>query len=112
MLFDLGGVLIELGDLAILQGRTGFESSQADWLGYLDPWLARFETGQCSASDFASGVVGDWGVEITPDQFLEALMDWAIGPYPGSSELLTELQDTVGIGCFEQYQRYALARSV
>ena len=26
-------------------------------------------------------------------------MDWAIGPYPGTSELLTELQNTVGIGC-------------
>jgi len=99
VLFDLGGVLIELGDLAILQARTGFGGDQAEWLGHLDPWLARFETGRCSASDFASGVVADWGVETTPDQFLEVLMDWAIGPYPGTSELLAELQNTVGIGC-------------
>ena len=99
VLFDLGGVLIELGDLAGLQEMTGFLGDRVGWQQILEPWISRFETGQCSATEFSTGVVAEWGVDITPARYLEILRDWPIGPYPGTTELLSEIQQTVEIGC-------------
>ena len=99
VLFDLGGVLIELGDVAALQETTGYLGDRDRWQQILEPWMSRFETGRCSASAFSAGVVADWGVDITAAQYLEILRDWPIGPYPGTSELLSEIHQVVGIGC-------------
>jgi glucose-1-phosphatase len=99
VLFDLGGVLIELGDPAGLQAMTGYLGDRHGWQQILEPWMSRFETGQCSASEFSTGVVAEWGVDITPGRYLEILRDWPIGPYPGTTELLSELHEVVEIGC-------------
>ncbi len=99
VLFDLGGVLIELGDVAALQEMTGYLGDGDGWQQIQEPWTSRFETGQCSAGEFSTGVVATWGVDITPAQYLEILRDWPIGPYPGTSELLSEIHQVVGIGC-------------
>jgi glucose-1-phosphatase len=99
VLFDLGGVLIELGDLADLQELTGFHGDRDSWQRILEPWIRRFETGDCPANEFSTGVVADWGVDITPAKWLEILQAWPIGPYPGTAELLLGLQQTVAIGC-------------
>jgi glucose-1-phosphatase len=99
VLFDLGGVLVELGDLSDLRAMTRYEGDPVSWQQILEPWLCRFETGQCSASEFATGVVTDWGVDITPERCLEVFREWAIGPYPGTAALLSEVQQVVEIGC-------------
>ncbi len=99
VLFDLGGVLIELGNLPDLQVLTGFHGHTDAWQRILEPWIRRFETGECSAKEFSTGVVADWGVDITPAQWLGILQAWPIGPYRGTAELLLGLQQTVAIGC-------------
>ena len=99
VLFDLGGVLVELGDLAALQEMTGFRGDTDAWQQILEPWMSRFETGQCSASEFSTGVVAEWGVAITPARYLEILREWPIGLYPGTTELLSEIHQAVEIGC-------------
>ena len=99
VLFDLGGVLIELGKLADLQELTGFHGDRDSWQRILEPWIRRFETGQSAANEFSTGLVADWGVDITPAQWLEILRASPIGPYRGTTELLFGLQQTVAIGC-------------
>jgi glucose-1-phosphatase len=99
VLFDLGGVLVELGDLSELQAMTRYGGSQDSWQQILQPWIWRFETGECSASEFATGVVTGLEVDITPEQCLDVFRDWAIGPYPGTDEVLWEVQQAVEIGC-------------
>jgi glucose-1-phosphatase len=100
VLFDLGGVLIELGGVAALQELTDTISDDAMWYRWLmSPWVRRFEKGECSASEFSAGFVAEWELEISPERFLDIFCDWPIGPYPGSAELLVEVQQSVPIGC-------------
>jgi glucose-1-phosphatase len=100
VLFDLGGVLIELGDLTRLQEIGDVVGNEVVWHEWLaSPWVRRFETGQCSAGEFAIGVLSEWDLDIAPERFLEIFRDWPIGPYPGTAELLAEIQEAVPIGC-------------
>jgi glucose-1-phosphatase len=100
VLFDLGGVLIELGGVAYLQTMAGIADDEAVWQKWLtSPWVRRFEAGQCSADEFSGGVVSEWHLPVTPDRFLEIFRDWPVGPLPGSSELLADVQRRVPIGC-------------
>jgi putative hydrolase of the HAD superfamily len=100
VLFDLGGVLIEMGGLASLQEMSEIVGTEEIWHQWLaSPWVRRFEKGQCSAAEFSVGVVSEWDIDIAPQRFLEIFRDWPIGPYPGTSELLGELKRSVSIGC-------------
>jgi glucose-1-phosphatase len=100
VLFDLGGVLIELGGVASLQELAGIVSDEEVWHRWLaSPWVRRFEKGECSAVEFSIGVVSEWELAISPERFLEIFRDWPIGPFSGSQDLLLEVQHSVPIGC-------------
>jgi len=100
VLFDLGGVLIELGGIAMLQELAGIAGDEAVWARWLTcPWVRKFEMGQCSATEFSVGIVSEWRLDITPARFLKVFRDWPIGPYPGARELLEGVQRSVPIGC-------------
>ena len=100
VLFDLGGVLIELGDVSSLQELAVAVGSDDEWHHRLSSsWVRRFERGECSAAEFSAGAVSEWGLEVTPERFLEIFRDWPIGPYPGTAELLAAVQRSVQIGC-------------
>jgi glucose-1-phosphatase len=100
VLFDLGGVLIELGGVASLQELTEAVSDETMWHRWLtSPWVGRFERGECSESEFSTGFVEEWQLDMSPQRFLDIFRDWPIGPYPGTAELLVEVQQSVPIGC-------------
>ncbi len=100
VLFDLGGVLIELGGVTSLQELAGIVSDEEVWRRWLSsPWVRRFEKGQCSGHEFAVGVVSEWELDLAPWRFLEIFRDWPIGPYQGAQDLLIEVQRLVPIGC-------------
>ncbi len=100
VLFDLGGVLIELGGVASLQELAASVGSVETWHEWLSsPSVRTFEKGECSATEFSAQVVSEWGLDVAPERFLEIFRDWPIGPYPGASELLAEVQRSVQIGC-------------
>ncbi len=100
VLFDLGGVLIELGGMGAFQVLSGMASEDEVWHRWLAcPWVRRFETGGCSAREFSHGVVADWELDVTPERFLEIFEAWPIGPFAGSPELLEDVRRSVPIGC-------------
>jgi putative hydrolase of the HAD superfamily len=100
VLFDLGGVLIELGGVAALREISGMALDDEVWQRWLtSPWVRRFEKGECSAEEFSVGVVSEWQLELSPQRFLELFRAWPIGPYPGAQDLLGEVQRSVPIGC-------------
>lgn len=100
VLFDLGGVVIELGGIGALQELVGVASDAEVWDRWLaSPWVREFESGRCSAREFAVGVVVEWGLALSPRRFLEAFRNWPIGPYPGARSLLADVQRSVPIGC-------------
>lgn len=92
VLFDLGGVLIELGGIAMLQELAGIASYDEVWQRWLTcPWVREFERGRCSATEFSVGVVSEWQLDISPERFLEVFRDWPIGPYPGQKTSRSKL---------------------
>ena len=100
VLFDLGGVLIEMGDVSSLQEILAVVGNEEQWHRLLaSPWVRRFEKGECSASEFSTGVVSEWALDLSPERFLEIFRDWPIGPYPGTAEVLAEVKRSVQIGC-------------
>lgn len=101
MLFDLGCVLIEVPGVRAMQELTGIKSEQELWRRWLTcRWVRRFESGGCSETEFAAGVVADWQLELTPAAFLEAFQNWPTGPLPGAAELVAQTRASVATGCF------------
>jgi HAD superfamily hydrolase (TIGR01509 family) len=100
VLFDLGGVIIELGSVSSLQEIAASVGDEEDWHQCLaSPWVRRFEKGECSATEFATRVVAEWGLDVVPERFLEIFRDWPVGPYRGTTDLLAEVKQSVKIGC-------------
>jgi glucose-1-phosphatase len=100
VLFDLGGVLIEVGGVASLQEMVGNLANEEVWHRWLScPWVRRFEKGECSDVEFSHGFVPEWKLDIAPERFLEIFRDWPVGPYSGTTELLAEVRQSVPIGC-------------
>jgi glucose-1-phosphatase len=101
VLFDLGGVLIEISGVRVMLELTGIESEQELWRRWLTcRWVRRFESGGCSETEFAAGVVADWQLGLSPAAFLEAFRDWPVGPLPGAAELVARTRMSVATGCF------------
>lgn len=101
VLLDLGGVLIELSGVRAMLELTGIESEEELWRRWLMcRWVRRFESGGCSETEFAAGVVADWQLEISPRAFLEAFGQWPVGPLPGAAELVAQTRLSVATGCF------------
>jgi glucose-1-phosphatase len=101
VLFDLGGVLIDVPGVQAMLALTGMASEDDLWRRWLTcQWVRRFESGGCSEAEFADGVVTDWQLELSPAAFLEAFRSWPNGPLPGAAELVTQTNARVTTGCF------------
>lgn len=101
LLFDLGGVLIDFAgydELArLLPGGVNRDEVRESWIS--SPFVQRFERAEITPDDFARGVVRELGLDLGPEQFLEAFVEWARGPYPGARSLLGGLQGSHLVAC-------------
>jgi len=94
VLFDLGGVLIELGgmgDMAIFADEEDADEIWRRWLSC--PWVRRYERGECDTRSFAAGMVEEWAMPVGPDEFLEAFIAWPKGLLPGARELMGAVRE-------------------
>jgi FMN phosphatase YigB (HAD superfamily) len=100
VLFDLGGVLIDIGGVPPMKALARIDSDDEMWQRWLTcRWVRSFERGQCSADDFAAGVVDDWALDVEPVVFLDAFRDWPGGPFPGADDLVADVRASVPVGC-------------
>jgi putative hydrolase of the HAD superfamily len=100
VLFDLGGVLIDFGGVDAMKELSGIDDDELLWHRWLAcPWVRRFECGHCSNIEFAAGVVGDWDLDVTPDDFLDRFQAWLGGPFPGAEALVEQVRRTHPAGC-------------
>jgi putative hydrolase of the HAD superfamily len=100
VLFDLGGVLIDVGGVPPMKELARIDSDEEMWQRWLTcRWVRSFERGECSAEDFAAGVVGDWALEVEPAIFLDAFRSWPGAPLPGADELVAATRASVPVGC-------------
>ena len=78
VLFDIGGVLARFAGLEVLRELTGAASEldvSARWL--MSPWVRRFESGGCTDEEFSAGIVAEWELPYTAEEFLRDLPDLA-----------------------------------
>jgi glucose-1-phosphatase len=106
ILFDLGGVLVELGAIADLLSLTGITTEQEFWRRWAtSPWVRQFERGTCSAEQFADGIVTEWGIPIEPEEFLRTFSLWSASLLAGAEELVDELKESRPVGCLSNTNR-------
>jgi putative hydrolase of the HAD superfamily len=93
LLFDVGGVLVELGGVEVilewLGNRMTAEELWRRWLA--SDSVRRFETGQIDAPAFAAGVIAEFDLAVQPRRFLESFVGWPTGLYPGTLEMLARI---------------------
>lgn len=101
ILFDLGGVLIELGGvermLELCNHAFSADELWARWLA--SEGVRRFETGRASADEFGATILAEFGLSIEAAQFLQEFAVWPKGVFPGSYELLDQLSTSYRLAC-------------
>ena len=95
ILFDLGGVLIELAGVEkMLEWSPGIATTEELWRRWLhSDAVRRFETGATGRDAFARDVIAEFGVPVPADEFLAAFTWWPRAVLPGALELLASLRD-------------------
>lgn len=101
LLFDLGGVLI---DFAGFDEMTRLLPGAPDRIEIRNRWIEsetvqRFERGNITPLQFALGIIRELKIDLSPDDFIAAFVDWVRGPYAGARALLGRLQSTHRVAC-------------
>lgn len=100
VLFDLGGVLIDVRGVGTMRALAAMDDDDELWRRWLTcPWVRRFESGGCSAEEFAAGIIDEWKLAIEPTGFLESFATWPEAAYPGAEELVRAVRATARVGC-------------
>ena len=101
LLFDLGGVLVEFDGIAPLIALSGNkldkEGARRFWL--TSPAVRKFETGKCSADEFAREALSELGLAMAPDVFMRRFVSWDRGPMDGALSLLDALKPHFLLAC-------------
>ena len=93
LLFDLGGVLIEVDTTGL---HALGEKGKSD-IDLWETWLTcdavqQYESGKISEREFAHGVLEAFGSAMPPDEFLKSFAAWPLGLYPGVPDILRSLR--------------------
>ncbi len=100
VLFDLGGVLVELDGLPLPAASGAAEGGDSVWARWLaSAAVRRFESGRIGARAFAEEIVRELSLDLSPAAFLARFERWPRGLYPGALELLGRLRGRVRVGC-------------
>lgn len=95
LVFDLGGVIVELSDTPILNGWLADDNTaETIWQKWLTSTAPRsFESGQIDKEEFATLIVEELSLGVTEQDFLKHFTSLPIGPYSGALERLHTLKD-------------------
>ena len=93
LLFDLGGVIIEVDTTGL---RALGEKGRSD-VDLWETWLTceavqLYESGKISEAEFAEGVLKAFSSAMPADEFLQSFTAWPTGLYAGAADLLRLLR--------------------
>lgn len=93
LLFDAGGVLLELGPPPIKsqwipEGQT-LDTLWTDWISMSAS--RRFESGKTTAEQFADEMITTLNLQTDAQSFIEHFRAWPVEPFPGTRDWLVEL---------------------
>ncbi|PCI78902.1 MAG: hypothetical protein COB20_06065 [SAR86 cluster bacterium] len=101
ILFDVGNVLVELGDASLIRNHstTSFTDSY-----FWETWstlqgVADFESGKTDPLAFADDVIDFYDLKLSPENFIEVFRGGAKRKFEGVDEFLSRLSNTYEIAC-------------
>ncbi|MGO2355414.1 MAG: HAD family hydrolase [Marinomonas foliarum] len=94
VLFDLGNVLVDLGDVSEMHRMLNTEGEESDvWLKWLSsPTVAAFDSGKISFDKFAKDLLAEVGSNIDKDVFKASFKAWPRGLFDGALELVAAVK--------------------
>lgn len=111
ILFDLGGVLVEVTGREALRTLLPHLSDEQ----VLERWhrsqaVDLFERGKIPPSVFAEKFVKEWGLGIDAAAFVEHFAPWVKGFFEGATELVQALRARHHVGCLSNISEIHWAR--
>lgn len=101
ILFDLGGVLVELTGVPVMlewtKHRYDEESLWEAWLN--SPAVRSFEKGYSTAEQFADALIREMDLPVGKDEFIQKFEKWPKGLFPGVSRLMENLKNKYTLAC-------------
>lgn len=100
LIFDLGGVLVELGEFPI---RPHWQQDDVghDRAGWLKSEIAQaFEKGNISPTEFGESFIRENNLQVSTEEFLAHFKQWPKRLYPGVADTLVRLQGKITLGIF------------
>lgn len=99
VLFDVGGVLIELDGLPslakLLNSQQSHDEIYKNWMA--SPSVIGHETGKLSTAEFAVQIVQDLKIDLTPDAFMDNFATWIVGTFPDTFNLLNAIPSALTV---------------
>ncbi len=91
MIFDLGGVIVELGPVSDIVGDE-IGTDPDFWQRWLASEAVReFEGGMCNETQFGERFVSEFDLEFSPQEFVDRFRSWPRGLFADAEELLEDL---------------------
>ncbi|MCL2377367.1 MAG: HAD family phosphatase [Defluviitaleaceae bacterium] len=97
ILFDIGGVLVELAVTKKLSELIKDEITLERYA--ISKYIRLYESGQCDTKEFAGGLIEELGLAITPENFIDDFSSFVKGFFPGAPELLRHLKPKYTLAC-------------
>ena len=93
LVFDFGGVLVELAPVRTVFPHAAHEDEAEFWQRWLhSDVVRRFETGQSSLFEFIADIKAELKLELSHDELVQRHRDFTQGVYPGVFGLLEQLR--------------------
>ncbi len=97
VLFDMGGVIVELAPLVELLGLD--VPADVFWPAWLQsPIVRAFERGDIDPTEFGAGLVAELDLPITPEELVDRFQGFVRGLFPGAASLVESLRGRVITG--------------
>lgn len=98
VVFDMGGVIVKLGPLEdVLAGAN--LSPEEIWEGWiLSDAVRRFEGGRCDVQQFATDLIAELKVELSPEELIARFLVFPQGLYDGAEAMVEATTQRVVTG--------------
>ncbi|MCX7771747.1 MAG: HAD family phosphatase, partial [Clostridia bacterium] len=101
IVFDLGGVLVELQGFGFFDPWTKNKKDEAEFgkLWLKSPSVRLYEAGKISSTDYAQRLVREMKLTCTAEEFHKSYKNFIKGPFEGAFGLLKELKHEYKVAC-------------
>ena len=101
ILFDLGGVLVELTGAPTLHEWTEHKLNDNElWnLWITSPSVRAFETGRMTTEQFGAEIVKEMQLPVSGDTFIKVFSQWPSGLFSDVPDLISRLKENYTLAC-------------